>query len=285
MTFWDRNPVGFQRPTAHEIANKMNSEVLNGSLPNREPVVLDEEAFAQIQEEQPAFEEDEEDISLVMSDANLRLEMGRLYQMLLKHDLFGETDADPRAIRNVQREIRKLVVDKMELMLGIRQKQPESAPIVSSPFNSMEVTVLKMLASRMSKGATEETEKTDSVSPPQQKKDGITAVSGTLRQNSVPTMVPVTNRPVVKQQKPVQKQSVTKSALAKEESFLKKPISEMTAQELAAHDKAAADRAARQYAALPTNLVPHPTPAQLEMLYTQSASNLSISNPWRITPS
>ena len=71
-------------------------------------------AVAELQNEtQSVFEDDEEeDMSSVMVDANLRLEMGRLYQMILKHDLFGETDADPRAIKNVQREIRKRVREK-----------------------------------------------------------------------------------------------------------------------------------------------------------------------------
>ena len=45
-------------------------------------------------------------------------------------------------------------------MLGIRQEQRGTqVAVVSSPFNDLEVTVLKMLASKMSKGATEESNK------------------------------------------------------------------------------------------------------------------------------
>src|ERR1035437_7078044 len=142
-SFWEkRNP---NTKSNHELANEMNQAELGS------PVVLDEQAFSQFQEDPGVnlFDEEEQDISEIMSDANLRLEQGRLYQMVLQGDIFADTNADPKAIRNVQREIRKFVRERMETMLGIRQEQPAQAAVVSSPFNDMEVTVLKMLASRM----------------------------------------------------------------------------------------------------------------------------------------
>src|ERR1035437_9642895 len=104
---------------------------------------LDPEALAIFQEDPNVdiFEEEDEDMSSVLSDANLRLEQGRLYQMIMNHDMFGETDADPKAIRNVQREMRKFARDRMETMLGMRQEEAVLRTIVSSPFNDMEVNV------------------------------------------------------------------------------------------------------------------------------------------------
>src|SRR5271165_487613 len=146
--FWIKNTNQPQKPW----------EQAPGQTALTDEVVLDEAAIAELQADPNLniFEEEEEDTAAVMQDANLRLEMGRLYQMVLQNDIFADTNADPRAIKNVQREIRKLVRERMETMLGIRQEQVAQAPIISSPFNDLEVTALKMLASRISGGATDQ---------------------------------------------------------------------------------------------------------------------------------
>jgi hypothetical protein len=232
-------------------------------------IVLDEEAMQVLQEDPNTdiFEEEEEDTAAIMSDANLRLEQGRLYQMVLQGNIFADTNADPKAIRIVQREIRKFVKEKMELMLGIRQEKVLET-IVSSPFNDMEVTVLRMLASKMSKGATEEVHQTGPQLPPATpKKDGITSISGNLRPQTTPLSSGKPLSKLSKNEKGQNKQQA-KSAIAKEELALKKPISEMTQEELAAHDAAALARRSKNYAAIPNNLVPHPNAQTLEMMYT-----------------
>jgi hypothetical protein len=267
--FWDKKP---KSPV--EIA-AAQAEAFEQSP------VLDEQAVAVLQgdalDEFDLFDDEEEDLQSLMLDANLRLEMGRLYQMVLQGNIFADTNADPKAIRIVERVIRKCAVEHMELMLGIRQEQVAAQPIVSSPFNDLEVTVLKMLASKMSKGATE-TSSAPAPAPVQPKKDGITSISGNLRPNA--PLAPAGKKPV-NQPHPSKPRPAVKSAIAKDESFLKKPINEMTQEELAAHNAAAEERSKRNYAAMPQNLVPHPNPQQLEMLYTQSAAQMSIANPWR----
>src|SRR5579863_3322316 len=45
--------------------------------------------------------ESEEDFSEVLNDDNLRIEQGRLYQMIMNHDLFDGMDADVKAVQNV----------------------------------------------------------------------------------------------------------------------------------------------------------------------------------------
>lgn len=233
-------------------------------------MVLDEQVLAEIQgDSEDVFDDEEQDNLELMADANLRLEQGRLYQMVLANDIFGETDADPRAIRNVQRQIRKCARDHMEIMLGIKQEQILQAPIVSSPFNDLEVKALKMLASKLSGGKTEE--QPAPMIPSQPKKDGITAISGNMRTNDpAPKPLSKTGKPTTKTiPKPAPK--AAPKPLPKE-SNLQKPIEEMTPEELAAHNKDAEERSKRNYAAMPSNLVPHPSPAQLEMLYTNQVS-------------
>jgi len=254
-----------------------------------EPLVLDEEAVSEIQEEHfDVYEEEEDDISVVMADANLRLEMGRLYQMILENDIFAQTNADPRAIKNVQREIRRLVREKLEIMLGIRQDQPtQQQTIVSSPFNDMEVSALKMLASKITKGATEEVEysRNTPVPVPQPKKNGITAISGELRPQTTPVLKAPERRPVTKSSsqtpakrpEPKKREPIIKSAISNPEgdSLLKKPINEMTPEELVEYDKQALERRSKNKAALPSNLVPHPSPQELELRYMAHADQFS----------
>lgn len=286
MSFWEKNPNEVPSPYQVQQAH----DVQQYAFPNRnQPVVLDEQAVNEMQEEQfSVFEDEEEDTAEIMSDANLRLEQGRLYQMILRHDLFGETDADPKAIKNVQREIRKFVRERMETMLGIRQETPQET-IVSFPFNDMEVTVLKMLAYKMSKGATESStsqQQSEPLSPPPApKKDGITSINGNLRSKEIaPVQI---NKPSLDKKVPSKPTNPKQSQkpvgkLKSEESALKKPIEQMTAEELAAHDAAALERRSKNYAQMPLNMAPHPSPQALEMMYSQSASNMSIANPWRM---
>lgn len=270
---------GFWEKTVNNQANKQAYETIAP-----EPVILDEEALSEIQEEHfDVYEEEEDDISLVMADANLRLEMGRLYQMILENDIFAQTNADPRAIKNVQREIRRLVREKLEIMLGIRQDQPtQQQTIVSSPFNDMEVNALKMLASKITKGATEEIPSSGpQASPPQPKKNGITAISGELRPQTTPVLKAPERRPLTKSlsQSPTKRlepkkgEPIIKSAISNPEgdSLLKKPIDQMTPEELVEYDKQALERRSKNKSALPSNLVPHPSPQELEMRYMSHA--------------
>ena len=66
-------------------------------------------------------------IQNVLSDARLRLEQGRLYEMVMNSDLFEGSDCDPKAIKNVEKEIRNFAKERMEIMLGMRQETSEEA--------------------------------------------------------------------------------------------------------------------------------------------------------------
>lgn len=272
MSFWEKN--------------------IKGQLPiePQQEVVLNEEAFQALIEEPETdiFEEEEDNLDNLMSDANLRLEQGRLYQMVLQNDIFADTNADPRAIKNVQREIRKHAKERLETLLGIRQEQGSKQTIVSSPFNDVEVVVLKMLASRLSQGESEKTQTAAPVSiPAPPKKDGITAISGTVKHTSAPVKEQPKQLPKAQPQQQTKKSS-GKSAISSsdpkitkpienmtveeleafQKSKLKKPIDQMTPEELAEHDKQTLENRARNYARKPDNMIPHPNPQQLEMMYT-----------------
>src|SRR5581483_10448163 len=105
----------------------------------------------------PDGDDEEEDFSAVLNDASLRLEQGNLYKMIMNHSLFEGMEADARAIKNVEREIKRFARERMEVMLGMRQEAPKHA-VVASPFNDLEVDILKKLASKATNGATETAE-------------------------------------------------------------------------------------------------------------------------------
>lgn len=106
------------------------------------------------------YEEAEEDFTNVLSDARLRLEQGRLYELVMNSDLFVGSDCDPKAIKNVEKEIRNFAKERMEIMLGMRQEASKEAsfPLDMFPFNALEVEALKALASAATKGASAEAE-------------------------------------------------------------------------------------------------------------------------------
>jgi len=122
-----------------------------------------EEAYEEVEEDvledfdgdiEGLFETDE--LSL-MDSARIRLEQGRLYEMLIKHDLFDGVEAAPEAIVKVQDEIKGFIMDRLEILLGMKSEK-ETEIHISSPsqFNDMEVKALKMIASKVTKGASVE---------------------------------------------------------------------------------------------------------------------------------
>lgn len=271
--FWAKNTNQPTKPWEQPIHAAATQEM-----------VLDEQAVAEIQGEQfDVYQDEDDDTAEVMSDVNLRLEQGRLYQLVLQGDIFGETDADPRAIRNVQREIRKFVRERMETMVGIRQEA--AAPqvqMVRSDFNELEVQALKMLASKVSGGKTEQYQEEEQEQVTTPKKDGITSINGNLRSQPKPVGRPLpkaAKQPIQRNPAPQRTQAPKQQAKSainpnEDDGNLTKPIDKMTPEELAAHDAAAAERAARKRSDMPTNMVPHPSGAALEMLYATQAANM-----------
>lgn len=114
---------------------------------------------------EPEYEEEteensEEDFSDVLTDAHLRLEQGSLYKLIMNNNLFEDVDADPKAIQNVQKEIRNFARERMEVMLGMRKETTQVEHLeIDFPFNALEVDILKKLAHAATKGATENSDR------------------------------------------------------------------------------------------------------------------------------
>lgn len=227
------------------------------------------------------FEETEEDFEAVLADANLRIRQGVLYQILMNSEIFDENeDEDPRALENVTREIRKFARERMEIMLGMRQETSKQA-IVSSPFNELEVIVLKKLASTYSKGATENAEDPKQEAPRAvPKKTGIKTISSKPQSPKVVPRAPQ-QALAAKPKAPIQRH--VPAAPADPEPItddgykpLAKPLDKMTATEMLNRNKEAGDRQAGRKAKS-TTAMPQPTPDQEEMFHTQRV--ITSDNP------
>lgn len=110
--------------------------------------------------EENAADQEEEDLSDVLNDASLRLEQGTLYKLLLNSNIFDEIDADPKAVQNVQRELRKFAKERMEIMLGMKRETAVVEHLeIDFPFNKTEVEVLKALAKTATKGTSENSDR------------------------------------------------------------------------------------------------------------------------------
>jgi hypothetical protein len=120
-----------------------------GYVPSAPEVEMD---MLAVVDELVSEEEEEQDDSAILTNARLRLEQGKLYEMLMTSNIFEGFEGDDQAIKNVHRELKRFAKDRMEVMLGM--KQPEQQLPTKGQFSTLEVNVLKTLAAKLSGGQT-----------------------------------------------------------------------------------------------------------------------------------
>jgi hypothetical protein len=137
-----------------------------------------------------------------VSEAVVRLEQARLYDMLIKHDMFEGVQADPIAIAKVKKELKDYIVERLEILLGIRQEKSKTKEVLSVelPFNEIEIQFLKDLSLKGTKGASASGETAKASITPIQKPIQVLQPSGGLK-SLKPMTVEV--KPVVEPKKPV----------------------------------------------------------------------------------
>ena len=243
---------------------------------------------------EPEYEEVEEELELednfedVLSDAHLRLEQGSLYKMIMNHSLFEGVDADPKAVQNVQKEIRKFARERMEVMLGMRQEVSTEVTQIASPFNDLEVEVLKRLASKATNGATETEEANEVANTFKQvpKRTSINPIGGVAhKKTAVPTPVQRKSKPLpARPPAPVKRtrQELLIEQIAREEGISVeslelntkgvggKPIGQLNAAELEERNRLTAER--RGVQAKSSTAVPMATYEQQEQQYSRQVS-------------
>lgn len=226
------------------------------------------------------IDEDQEDDQIVLN-ARMRLEQGRLYEMLLNHRLFEGVSAHPKVVASVEREIKRFVKSRLEVLLGLKpdpklvQQQAEETQ-ATFPFNELEISLLKQVLSKMTKGAT-------SGSPPQQQESGpslnpikakssgaIKPVSEVKQVSQLPKVKPDT-KSVVTPNAPVKKEAKT----VQERPELKKSPFEMNASELIEYNKRISEEQRYKKAFVPPEQrLPMPSADALEAHYMVRQSSI-----------
>lgn len=228
---------------------------------NDDEVMSEQEADSIIENSNSSEEygEDDESYLEVLKNANLRLEQGKLYQMLMKHNLFENVDADPKAVENVQRELRVFIRERLEVMVGLRQDprlKKKEIPQESQVFSNEELSLLKEFAGR----AISKTQdpRPSPVSNNRPTPNAVTPVSSPVRRQQ-PAPKPVSKAP-------------------QEGPGLQKPIKEMTPDELMAYNKGVSERQAKSKAAVPLNKLKMPDGQQVMTMYAQRVNTDESQN-------
>jgi hypothetical protein len=115
----------------------------------------EEEQYEPTESVRPSYDLNRKEKSVV-GEAILRLEQARLYEMLLKHNFFDGVSNNASAKQNVEQELKKFILDRLEILLGIKQESQQvtsSEVTVDLPFNDVEIDFLKALAYQGTKGA------------------------------------------------------------------------------------------------------------------------------------
>ena len=114
-----------------------------------------ETEYEPVENVRPSYDLNRKEKSVV-GEAILRLEQARLYEMLLKHNFFEGVSNNVSAKQNVEQELKKFILDRLEILLGIKQESQQvssSEVTVDLPFNDVEIDFLKALAYQGTKGA------------------------------------------------------------------------------------------------------------------------------------
>lgn len=277
-----------EAPTETPAAKARSNNTTRPTPRPATPVV--QESQEELHEETPL---EEDDYTTVLSDAKLRLAQGSLYELLINNSLFQDLDIDPKAVRNVEKEVKAFAKERMEIMLGMRQEQmakqySEFSAQLASPFNDLEVEALKALASAATKGATQAPEaQTFSGPQPPPKRGSLTPISmGATRTRPVPTPAKPAQKLPSKPVDPIKrtKLSQTIEQIAREEGIpiellekdfavMKKPVEQMTEQEIIDRNTEATVRLAKKQSVKSASAIPMPDLAQQEMIYTQRAND------------
>lgn len=283
--FWEQdqsNEGSFRDGPADQTDEVYVSQTMTN--PRRVSAPAAQQTVEELVEEVSQVDE-EDNFEAILADANLRIEQGTLYKMIMNSDLFSQMDVDQRAIHNVQREIRKFAKERMEIMLGMRQEVAKES-MVSSPFNDLEVSVLKKLASAATKGASEAKEvRKPEPGPSLPKKTNTLTQIGpqktTPKKAAAPEPKPIANKqqPIKRQVKtPATIEDAIKSALEEGYDPLNKTIGEMTEEEIIQRNKDSAARQALRKAAKSSTSLPTPSVDQMNMMNQMRATD-ALNDP------
>lgn len=163
-----------------------------------------EQYFDEVLPEQQGFEPEppQSRFSAVQSEAVKRIQKAKLYETLLSHSLFAAGSAESEILEEVEQELKAIVEEKLEELLGMRSASRRQSVQAELPFDDEQVQALLAVANRAlrrtpSLGSTP----TPSINPVQNAPQEAAVAQPAPQQ---PTIVPAgrPQAPVVRRQAP-----------------------------------------------------------------------------------
>jgi hypothetical protein len=241
--------------------------------------------------------------SNIMQLAMVQLEQAKLYDMFLKHNLFEGVQANPRALKKVENELKGFILERIQILLGMKSEEKQSSEVtITLPFNEIEIEFLKALSFKGTKGESATINSSTMTAVPQKMTHIEPAAPNKLRsiapkpapalskrplpiQRPTPVKRPMESRVAISPslQKAMEKAS-TDGKFSKKELEIaardmekmskRKAAYEMDAQELMEANK----RIKQRKAPPPSAALPMPTADQMMMQYA-GRSDIASRNP------
>lgn len=223
-----------------DIPEQDNSYQESQELVQYEDEYVEELEANSLEEDPLSLTQEEESL---LGTAMIRLDQARLYEMLVKHDLFEGVQANPIALKAVQKEIKSFIMDRLEILLGLKVDKHIKSN-TQGQFNDLEVQALKDLAFAATKGATRQQRETPKPVNSTQQYTGLKPLTAKPKINlNEPPMIQaskVLQKPA-QQQKVIQKKTLKSKKTNEDIPLLTKNINEMSSEELLERTKLTSD--------------------------------------------
>ena len=153
--FWNDREVMSEEEAASLVEGQDYEEIEEESDPTDFMEVYEDE-YEDMDDEELQTKADE-----VLDDALIRLEQGKLYNMIMETidgGMFVESGCDERSINNVEREMKAFIMSRLEVLLGIRKKKVRKVRINQpqrnqSGLDEQEVAIIKKIVGNAAKKA------------------------------------------------------------------------------------------------------------------------------------
>lgn len=168
--------------------DNLNTEELKKS---HTEAVSDDEEWEYVDE---IFEEDDSDNPTV-NEAIKRIEQAKLYESLLRHDFFAPGSARPEIQSKVTKEIRDFILERLTVLVGIKQAMEEvSTPVAAAmPWDENQIEALTSIADRLVEKKNSSKQSVNPVVKPYagaSSSSPVVNVAGTTQQENTPKMNP-----------------------------------------------------------------------------------------------
>lgn len=148
VSSWDGNYDPYDNHS--DIRQELQDSGYSPYIPNQTVTVVkmtDQEADDSLDE----FFEEEDEASQehkIQHEALKRIEQAKLYEILLNHQLFAQGSARAEILDLVTKEIRSFVLERLELLVGLKTTKKAEAP-EQKIFSAEEIQALKILSQRI----------------------------------------------------------------------------------------------------------------------------------------